>query len=332
MLNISNLNSMIDEEIWKNYKGLIEVSNLGNVRSISRIQVQNNRYGSKMIITHKGKNLKPYLHKGTGYYRISFNNGEEIEYQSVHRLVALLFCEIPNELKEIPLNKLHVDHIDGNKTNNVCTNLRWVTPKQNTHNPITFAKWKEIVNSKEHKEKLKKALLDRNWHPSEETKAKMRNAALGRKLSEEQIARMSERMKEFLKNPKNHPMYGKKGKDNPLFGKPLSEEHKKKISEANKGKKRSEDAKMKLRGRKFSEESRIKMAEAKKGKLGNRSIKIVQLTLDGTFVSEHPNGCVKGFCQSAISKCCRGGQEKHKGFKWMYKSDYEKMLEGIATS
>jgi hypothetical protein len=55
---------------------------------------------------------------------------------------------------------------------------------------------------------------------------------------------------------------------------PLSEEHKRKISEANKGKKHSEEAKRKIgeasRGRKFSEEHRRKIKENHKGMLGKK--------------------------------------------------------------
>ena len=224
------------EEIWKEYKGLIKVSNLGNVKSLDRVQEQNNRWGKTMMVTHKGSILHPC--KGnTGYYRIVINNGKNKEYKEIHRLVGLLFCEVPKELSDIPLSKLQVDHIDGDKTNNIWTNLRWTTPKQ---------KWLKIVQSDEYRDKLKKAMSKRDWKPSEEQRRRSSEANKGKKLTEEQKRKISERMKELLKDPRNHPMYGKTGELSPNFGKHLSEEHRAKISAANKGKKMSEDTKLKL--------------------------------------------------------------------------------------
>ena len=60
-----------------------------------------------------------------------------------------------------------------------------------------------------------------------------------------------------------------KGKKSHLYGKHLSEEHKKKISDANKGKKRSEEQKKQIsdvhKGKKLSEDTRRKMSKARKG-------------------------------------------------------------------
>lgn len=44
-------------------------------------------------------------------------------YFYVHRLVAMAFC--PN-----PYNKKIVHHIDGDKHNNVASNLKWVTRRE----------------------------------------------------------------------------------------------------------------------------------------------------------------------------------------------------------
>jgi hypothetical protein len=61
----------------------------------------------------------------TNYLTISFkNNGQNKTYQ-LHRIVAFMFVENPE-------NKSFVNHIDGNKTNNCADNLEWVTKSENT--------------------------------------------------------------------------------------------------------------------------------------------------------------------------------------------------------
>lgn len=104
------------KEIWKDikgYKGIYQVSNLGNVKSLPR--KTNNQY-------YKGSYLKQYIYKG--YLKLQLTKHSKSKWFLVHRLVAQAF--IPN-----PENKPQVNHIDGNKLNNSINNLEWVTNSEN---------------------------------------------------------------------------------------------------------------------------------------------------------------------------------------------------------
>lgn len=60
-----------------------------------------------------------------GYIRIRLGNGKELR---AHRIIWIL-CN----MQEIPEGYL-IDHIDGNKANNLITNLRLATRSQNNYN------------------------------------------------------------------------------------------------------------------------------------------------------------------------------------------------------
>jgi hypothetical protein len=107
------------------FEGLYLVSNDGLVYSCRHKDGKGRLKG--------GMFLKPLFCKQNGYYFVNlYNNGRHF-HKPIHRLVAQAF--IPN-----PLNKQQVDHIDGCKTNNNTSNLRWATAKENMNNPNTHCR------------------------------------------------------------------------------------------------------------------------------------------------------------------------------------------------
>ena len=104
------------QEIWKDVKGfegLYQVSNMGNVKSLGR-KVYN--YFQKERI------LQPA--KINGYLRVALFKDSHCKNYLVHRLVAEHFITNPD-------NKPQINHKDGNKENNVWTNLEWTTASEN---------------------------------------------------------------------------------------------------------------------------------------------------------------------------------------------------------
>lgn len=119
-------------EIWKEIYGFphYEVSNLGNVRSKDRYIYQKDPHGNGVRVLRKGK----VLVGGTdsdGYHIVLlyYSSGGGRWTAKVHRLVAEAFI-----LTDLTIDKLQVNHKDGNKKHNVVGNLEWVTPQENiTH-------------------------------------------------------------------------------------------------------------------------------------------------------------------------------------------------------
>jgi hypothetical protein len=103
----------------KGYEGYYQISNLGNIKSLSRL-VDNHSNFKKLL---KEKILKASISK-TGYYVIDLKKNNQRKTFKIHRLIALHF------IKKIQY-KNFVNHIDGNKLNNEISNLEWCTIKEN---------------------------------------------------------------------------------------------------------------------------------------------------------------------------------------------------------
>ena len=111
------------EEIWKDipgYEGYYQVSNFGRVKSLERtvvtiegtqhlrerfMKTQINKYGYEVAYLHKYRVRKSFV---------------------VHRLIGMAFLGYSSQNRKYAL-----DHIDGNKTNNILQNLRIVSWREN---------------------------------------------------------------------------------------------------------------------------------------------------------------------------------------------------------
>lgn len=110
------------EEIWKdipNFEGFYQASNLGKIRSLSRMV--KGHHNSKSSMT--GRVLKPKISKW-GYRQVTLSVYGKHHFKRVCRLIASTFLENKQ-------NKPCVNHIDGNKINDSIVNLEWNTYSEN---------------------------------------------------------------------------------------------------------------------------------------------------------------------------------------------------------
>jgi hypothetical protein len=110
------------KEKWRiliGYEKFYEVSNLGQIRNLPRkiLMPNGGYYISK-------KSINKQVENGKGYLRVFLCKNGIVTTKYVHRLVAITWCR--NEF-----NYNEVNHIDGDKSNNIASNLEWVTRKQN---------------------------------------------------------------------------------------------------------------------------------------------------------------------------------------------------------
>lgn len=130
----------ITNEEWKEivgYSGYF-VSSLGRIKKYSK------RYDSYFL-------LAPTTQQDNGRLYVSVKD----KYLQVSRLVGFAFVQGYSEINNT------IDHIDGDKTNNCCTNLQWVSQSENNKRAYKNGKKKSVAYSKHGK--FKKIMLDNEY-------------------------------------------------------------------------------------------------------------------------------------------------------------------------
>lgn len=111
-------------EVWKPipaFEGHYEVSNFGRVRSVDRyIEYKDGRKPRFF----KGE-VRPSYEKKNGYLAITLYKNRRGNNRYIHRLVLMTFNPVED------MDKLEVNHKDGNKKNNHIDNLEWADSSDN---------------------------------------------------------------------------------------------------------------------------------------------------------------------------------------------------------
>lgn len=130
----------MQEEIFKSvngYEGYYEVSNLGRIKSCARVW----SVGKKEATI-----LKPAHRKGE-YDSVTFCVDGVKKYLTIHRLVAIHFCDNPNNF---PV----VNHKDSDIYNNRADNLEWTTNSGNAIHGYKFGNREGCKGEKHGRRKL----------------------------------------------------------------------------------------------------------------------------------------------------------------------------------
>ena len=104
--------------------------------------------------------------------------------------------------------------------------------------------------------------------------------------------------------------------NNSLTKKKMSENHKEQTGENNH-----------MYGKHHTDETKRKISE---NHPNNKTVVQINPNTNevvNTYYSVHEAARQTGFSQSCISACCRGERKTHKGYKWIYLEDYNKLNE-----
>jgi hypothetical protein len=111
-------------ELWTaipGYDGFYEVSNYGNVRSLTRFVP----YGRYKGMTYKGRDITLFL--TNQYPSVKLSKAGISKTMYVHELVLLAF----EGNRPATIDRAEIRHLDGNKLNSNLSNLKYGTIKEN---------------------------------------------------------------------------------------------------------------------------------------------------------------------------------------------------------
>jgi hypothetical protein len=146
-------------EIWRPVSGsrFYEVSNIGRVKSLSRVVRCGNRGDGVRTIPERI--LTASIFSKTGYPYVQL---EDRRNTSVHRLVAMAFC--PGHAPGLVVN-----HKNGNRIDNRAENLEWVTHGENIkHSFRELGRVSHYTGVRSAAHPTSKAIIARNIHTGEE--------------------------------------------------------------------------------------------------------------------------------------------------------------------
>jgi len=135
------------QEIWKDvvgFEGLYRVSNLGNVKGMSKSWV----CGMHGSIRIKPESILKLSIDSNGYNQVWMAKSGKGRHYLVHRLVAKAFLGNPE-------NKKDVNHKNGKKIDNNLINLEWCTRSENVIHAFKNNLIKPLCGSKHKMSKLK---------------------------------------------------------------------------------------------------------------------------------------------------------------------------------